>query len=54
MLVSRLPQTHLFQGQLRVTRISRLPASLGGLIGPCSMNIAVNPSRKISVTEILS
>jgi len=25
-----------FQGQLRVTRSSKLRASLGGLIGPCS------------------
>jgi hypothetical protein len=31
-----LQKAHLFQGQLRVTRISRLPASLGGLMGPCS------------------
>jgi hypothetical protein len=29
-------KAHLFQGQLRTTRTSRLCASEGGRIGPCS------------------
>jgi len=37
-------KVHRFQGQFRVTRSSKLPASLGGLMGPCS-----NPWYNVSV-----
>jgi hypothetical protein len=37
-------KVHRFQGQFRVSRSSSLPASLGGLMGPCS-----NPWYNVSV-----
>ena len=43
-----LQNAHLFQGQFLVTRISRLPASLGGLMGPCSK------SNDLSITLFFS